>query len=904
MLELYINDGKTAVGRLNLPGDEPLSLNINSSDVRDISKRNSTFSQTFTMLADANNNILLNHIYNLGSDSSFDRRKKTPCYILVDGVEVFRGNFQLTDIVFDNTIAYSYECVVYGDVVDLIKTLGDKLLVGNADATQDLDFTSLNHIFNVDTIINSWTADTKTLGYYYPLIDYGYNLTFTKLNQEIPLWGPINGVVTDGGCNPMIFKPAISNTWLFKNILNQNGFYTEGTFLDSDVFAETIIPFNGSSDPVTVIDQALVDSTRFKASLTDAVPGVPVLTMYGDGANSISNTPIFPLVFNNDSTLGNFDTGGTFDITTGKYTSPITVAQELRVTLRFKLLEIGVHTPNPIIVVRFFRSTQPTFAFYQDHKPATDASGNGVTISGGSLTIIFSSTILDNPASPSFYPPQPGETFWCDWQIYGLDSTNNFQQLQVWNSDCSFTNLVHKTLLYDGLIEYKDWVPKNIKQVDYIKSVILMFNLMVIPNKYDDKKLLFIPRDEYYATGTIKNWTNKLDEKTKPRSKAISDLQNRTIKFSYKEDKDWFNTYYKENWQRIYGDFVEYVDNEWVEGEKKIDVIFSPTPVTKVGGSSNIFTPVITKKSSTGSTYNKTDSNIRFLVKRKSPLTSTDHIKMVNKPLQYSYPYCGHLDHPLVADLDYNFGQILQGYYDELTVLTPNTLVETYWRTYLDIISDKNSSIVKCKLYLTANDIEGFRYNDILYIDGISHDGGHYFIVNKITYIPTSNQPSEVELLKIDTKPKERLRFVNHTYSPIGDMGTLSALEVGSGNTIKSTSLVVGTDNIVGTDTDGTVILNGSNNRVIPGVRNTILINTNNQLVTEDFVTIIGNTYFGQDGSVRTLYNDIDSGLDCIMNPFSASIINDIDSGLNAVRNLGGSSVISDIDSGQDGINI
>lgn len=46
-LELFINGTQSgAVGQINLYGDEPIQLNISVGDIRDISKKNSTFSQT------------------------------------------------------------------------------------------------------------------------------------------------------------------------------------------------------------------------------------------------------------------------------------------------------------------------------------------------------------------------------------------------------------------------------------------------------------------------------------------------------------------------------------------------------------------------------------------------------------------------------------------------------------------------------------------------------------------------------------------------------------------------------------------------------------------------------------------------------------------------------------------
>ena len=346
-IELYVNNGKDTVGLIDLYPDETISLNISIADVADISKRNSTYSQNFTIPASKNNNILLNHIFNIGSDSTFDARKKTPCYILVDSVPVFTGNFQLIKIKADKTNVISYDTVVYGETADLVKALGASMLT-------DLDFTELNHNRDADTVINSWYADTKTLGYYYPLIDYGYDLDINELNSGVltisvstgnvstatsttltdtnqtwtnnayaglgqyevsivsgsgagqtrsitantavqltvsPPFTTIPDVTstysvnkidpsnpynsTGNGLAPSIFKPALSNTYLFKKILLNAGFAVNPTFVDSDILGETIMPFTG--EDVGLNQQ---DIKTFRAYLPGLyTPGIPAVTI-------------------------------------------------------------------------------------------------------------------------------------------------------------------------------------------------------------------------------------------------------------------------------------------------------------------------------------------------------------------------------------------------------------------------------------------------------------------------------------------------------------------------------------------------------------------------------------------------------------------------------------------------
>ena len=982
-LELFVNGTSDTVGQIDLYGDEPISLSISVADIKDISKRNSTFSQTFTIPATKNNNILLNHIFNIGADATFDPSKKTPCYMLNDSIPIFNGNFQLTKINVKNRNVVSYECVVYGDTIDLVKTLGDKLIRGNSNSELDIDFSELNHNRTSANIEASWFASTKDLGYYYPLIDYGYDLSVSELNSGVlsidvdsgtatsgtsntltdstKIWAinafttyqvyiasgqgvgqtrtisSNNGITltvsvpwtvvpnntsvytitridnsnpystTGNGLNPAIFKPAISNTYLFKKILANNGFSLDSTFIDSEIFAETIIPFNGTDN----LDKG--DIKTFKAFLTEP------LTIINTGSLF---PPAYDLPFDNDSVNGGFDYSNLYNPLSHKYIADTPGVQQFMVDLSY-----GYNTANFIPgtatvdswYIRFYRSSLASgvgslpYVYCQVNYRVDKIPAPAVVydiMPHKSFTVF--GPILDNGITPApvvpgiggtvytnnawRYPAQAGEIFWVEVSI-----ANQTSVYHILDEGTAFYNKVYTDGIINNYIEFNDFIPKNIKQIDYIKSVITLFNLMVIPDKNNPRRLKFIPRTEYYTNGQIKNWTSKVDHTDKIESTLISEQQNKNIKFSYKPDKDFYNTNYTDKLNIVFGEYVETLDNEWIDGEKKIDVIFSPTPVDKVFGSTDIFIPKIAKRDAKTGIYGATDFNIRFLRKNSIPRSTVNTLQLVgSSPVNY-YPYCGHLDQPLDSTIDYNFGTIKFSYYPELTTITNNNLVELYWKDYLEDITDKNSRIIKCKIYLTPNDIAQFNYNDSIFIDGLTDDGGHYFIVNKITYIPTSNQPSVVELIKVNRKPREKRGRHIFTEIPV-HAGPVKSLEFGKENFINSgTTLVNGNGNSIGFNSTGSVII-GDNNIIPDNVNHVVIINGNNHTVTESFVTIVGNTYFAPDGSSFILYNDIESGQDTVINPFSTQPYNDFNLGQDAVLNFGSTSAIKDVDSQEDKI--
>lgn len=976
-LELFVNGTNDTIGQITLYGDEPISLDISIQDVKDISKRNSTFSNNFTIPADKNNNILLNHIFNIGTDSTFDPRKKTPCFLLNDTVTVFTGQFQLTKINVKNKNVISYECVVYGDVIDLSKTLGDKLLT-------DLNVSEMDHNRSTTNIESSWFADTRSLGYYYPLIDYGYDLNLSELNSGILSINYDNGYATSATSNTLsnttkvwivngfvgvptyqvniifgtgqgqtrnissntqtvltissnwtivpdstslytitridssnpynstgngmianIFKPAVGNYYLFNKVLNQNGFTINSPFIESDTFAETIIPYNGSGD------ESSYYKFNVRLSYTYNIPNL---------ISSDQNRDTFYIRFHRSSLTTGISTNGGPNTCfcqiisrVERVTPPPVTGDPLLIqdyVVSSCTLDNGATNdplpPNwqittnnlwryPLIpgeriwveVLATNQPSPPNAHYIFDDKTAF--YNQAVSISGSPISGNVN-TFRASLSSGTFVWDNTVATTWLDFD-FNNDSTNgNFDTVNSYNTT------THEFTYNDHIIMSK-FIPPNVKQIDYIKSICTMFNLMVIPSKNNPKQIQFIPRDEFYSTGVIKDWTSKIDHTDKISETLISEQQNRTIKLSYKEDKDFYNTDYKEKTNTIFGQHINYVDNEWVEGEKKIDVIFSPTPVDKVFGSTDIFLPKIAKRDLKTGIYSRTDHNLRFLRKRPLPLITVDTIQLDGLPPRNYYPFCSHLDHPTQPLMDYNFGTIQFSYYKELTYLPGNNLVNLYWKKYLDEISDKNAKMIKCKIYLTPNDIATFDYNDSIYIEGLTDDGGHYFYVNKINYIATSNLPSTIELIRVSDKVTESYEEKS-IENPV-KITPIKSLEFGKGNDINSVSITLGNNNRIGTNSNGGTII-GDNNTIEDNTKNVVIINGFGHTVSDSFVTIVGNTYFSPDGSFYTLYNDIDSGLNEVLTPFGSSIINDIDCGVNAVLNIGGQSSIKDIDSGLD----
>jgi len=213
MVVLQLNTGE----ELEINADIPISLNFSIADIRDPSKRNSSFSKTVMLPGTDNNNNILTHIYNVNKEGGFDPNIKQTISVLQDGITVLDGFMQLLEIVTEDKHII-YKVALFGDNGEFMSNLEGLLL-------SDINFSDLDHILNLTNIRASW-GTIFGAGYMYPLVDNGFTDGIT--------WG-INS-----------FTPAIYAREYIDRIFSNAGYTFTSVFFDSDYFKKLIIPYSGA----------------------------------------------------------------------------------------------------------------------------------------------------------------------------------------------------------------------------------------------------------------------------------------------------------------------------------------------------------------------------------------------------------------------------------------------------------------------------------------------------------------------------------------------------------------------------------------------------------------------------------------------------------------------------------
>jgi hypothetical protein len=290
--------------------------------------------------------------------------------------------------------------------------------------------------------------------------------------------------------------------------------------------------------------------------------------------------------------------------------------------------------------------------------------------------------------------------------------------------------------VYSGAdIDMNQYIPKKIKQSDYIKSIFQMFNLYADLDSNDSKLIILNTRDDYYDNGLVKDWTKKLAKNLEINTQFLPDVSSKRYLLTYKNDETEANVIYKNNVNEIYGQQEYIFDSEFVRETQTNEIIFSPSPFTinQIGQAVNY---IQGKKPKTG---------IRILYDgglQPCGVWYVNDFYDYDGVLLTTYPQIIHLNDYSLPSYDINFG-VCDFYFTPQISFTRNNLYNLHWRRTLGQIN--SGKLVTAYFNLNELDINTLRLNDKIQV------GNTLFNINKIIdYNANSEQLTKVELMTID----------------------------------------------------------------------------------------------------------------------------------------------------------
>lgn len=853
-----------------------IALQYNIDDVRNIEKKNTNHSKTITLAGTKTNNKAFGNLFDVNADfTKYNPNKKVNARIVVDSSPVLEGHLKLIKVNKDNLNSLqgsriSYDVVVFDKSVDFFQSLGDKELT-------DLDLTVKDsnnnyiykpfHDFDEVEIQNAWNNHTYTDLYQYPLLDNAN--TFYQ--------------ATD-------FKPCFYYKGLLNVIASERGYTLEGSFMNNPTFENELISYDGSKP---LLPKSVADERQFNVGMTGTNVSYGSFSTHSFLHQHITNKIRDNVNYNDLTSTGFNDNNGNFTSNHAdapfldfcKWVCPNSADYNFKLGGRFK---VSI-TANNIATIKKDNNKAPFLYIKIDLKDQLTGNVLKSSTTGGFLAELtdFSTGLLEiekdltielNDVSVSKgMEVKPVVTLLSDDRLAYEKPSGNIQSVNIEleqilngtdqatiNERTFFSNecIVDQEVQYGEEISVASYLPKGIKQKDLFFDLIKRYNIYIRTHSIKENTLILETRDDYYNSGEVVDWTQKKDYNSNDNIKFLTELQKKEMLFSYNKDGSGeasngedYGKIYTKGTTDVYGQKEISFDNDFVKGTKKIESIFSTSPLI-FNSDSAVIVPSIDNDSDKVvkpsillwggmipvSTY---VLNKAFLIGwNGNPLTGN---------IFTTYPYAGHYDNPYAPTVDINFGQITYSFYGEqLTSQTANNLFNKYWRNYINQISD--GKLIISKFYLKETDINFIKDN----LNSRIFVKDSYYIVNKIIdYTPLKDGLTTVELLQI----QEGTEFdntgiqqvVNNTVFNGQTTNTSISKKSKKVNKIKTRSAVVtGSNNDVSKDVTG--IINGNNNTIQQGATNinvqgnnnyvdagltNVVIVGDNQTVTESNTTLI-----------------------------------------------------------------
>mgnify|MGYP003640912456 CR=1 FL=1 len=723
---------------LDVSNPGAISLTYNVGSVGDVLGRMSPFSQTFRLPFTAKNSQFFQHYYDVNMStgdvgtSRFVPEEKIECELRQDGIPIIIGTLQLRTA---HITAEEYEVVVYGLEAGFFQAIGDKKLIdlfntaGVLDPDYDVVLTEQN-IWDSFVLSNDVTSGTVGAGVVvFPVIDYGQVGTYNFLYYE-------DNAVYDAGLRephfiePHNFKPSISISHLFNKVVDQAGYtLTNNAFITSNEWSKLYMTLGGDRATMATISLHQIQAANTTAATINTWSSNP-----GDTSSGISIQIPFNDVTgagynNNPASL--YDIDNNWDIVNNVFVAPYN----------------GTYTGELHVV--------------WDTGNANAADGSSVRISVAGAAGEFAWTFADlegNSGAGALLTAQvlpfsagliAGQTLEC--RARATITTGLGTDLKAEGTYVTITGSSGNS----GIASIPHNMP-DISQVDFITDLAQRFNLCVVSDKDNPKRLDIQPWQDFLNVGVRKDWTQKLDL-SQPRQLSPTDkLKKRFIKFSDAEGKDNRNVQNQETYGKVFGEFSQEIKSEWASGTLENKSIFAPFHVNPIprqdnSNTSDIPTFVIHQDYAHGTTGPISDAKPKlFYHNDYKLLPSGTPPWYIGETGGTRFPLCLPFyndgdpmasDSPLLYwqfQTPISWGNPIYG-----NLPSSGGYFAKYWQQFLLTIYSQEARQLEASFFLTASDILNFKFNDEIVVENCI-----YRIIKISNYQPFAGVPTKVTLLK------------------------------------------------------------------------------------------------------------------------------------------------------------
>ena len=791
--------------QLDTYDDIDISLTYQIDDIQDITVKKSSFSKTIILPGTPINNQYFKNIFDVNidiSETSYNPKKALPVQVLIGDELVFQGNLQLLNII-TNQKQVDYEVVITGVFKNIMLAFADYYI-------NQLNLDEYNHYRDVGTISNTWdnyisinspTSSVLTQpgdGYIYPMIVNGQN----------PIVGA-NGLLTFNAfdMNPAVYiKTIMDKMFEYAGYTYTSNFFNSEYFRSlvlptdtpqyssEDITDKTVRVTFANPQPF-VAPSGVTQSNNYLFTPASTLSGTVALSPMLPKSNSYwsnftNGTWWFPMTQESGNYGGiqmqdpnnewissgiNRYTATTAGFYSIDLDNQFYMFYKHKTGASFKYLSGAISYVARIYKVSANGTLTSLASTGTATVPALTITPPGAEASGtynGSAYVIPGSGLIPSGFLCTSQPHQMNLSVPSVWLNAGEQIRINFQILYpntvTWQSvsDQVYIGAIGARTIGGQVnrLEVKPAVTNNysvnniiklavmlpsMKMRDFFINIIKMFNLMVSDNPNLQNDLIIEPRDDYFnSKRKVRDWTNILDYDQDIKQTPMSELDTKTYKFTYSDDDDYYNNLYQQQSGKVYGEYTVDFLNDFSTTTKELELEFAPSP-----NSDNMLNTFIAPFFCDIDTSNalkpiKVKPRIMFVKKLTNSGKFYKLRENPNDPGQAfsEYIYAGMYDDPTDPTYSLEFGNSNVLYYNTSLCCPNNNLINQFYLTTLNDITDVNAKLLEAYFHLTPSDINQFDFRDIILIDN------SYWRVNTIVdYNPNAiDRTTKVILYKLN----------------------------------------------------------------------------------------------------------------------------------------------------------
>ncbi len=441
----------------------------------------------------------------------------------------------------------------------------------------------------------------------------------------------------------------------------------------------------------------------------------------------------------------------------------------------------------------------------------------------------------------------------------------------------------------------------DISQMDYVKNIINMFNLMVRIDE-STKVITYDKWDEFFAE-EINDYTDKIILDNKIEKKFVNNLVPRYMDFQlenisfdtntidYLTEYDANPSLYQHDSRNEYesNKITNYIKSKFVFNE---DISLNYEHTSALNKIAAVHNDELTEKRVDNwgfsmmfwnkkiNTYTSSEAVIK--------LSSWDLTDTIGENFFYDYPlFTNDIEVESCTTLMNTFGMPKKIYTSINPITKYSTWITGYWNKFLTSINSQESFLLTASFYLSAEDYYNIHMNNRIRI------GNEIYYINVIKDWNAS-KPTELELIKFANNTNDIIEYVDDndiynyeiTNSPTAQLGSIAVSESNLATESSNVIVLSGLNNTIFRSTN--VIILGSSNEVTRSTEivisknatNVTVINSSNLNIDESNVTYINNLKI-TDGENQDEIIINSGGLDSVQEDFTDAGI--VDGGLDVV---------------------